>query len=848
MFEKDDEKYLKRLIANNQVLLFLGSGFSRDAQNRLGEKFPTGWELGDKIWNFLDYPGEYDGTSLPEMYQAFVGSPKKKYQKIEFLDSTLLSGDIPELYNEIVKPFWYKIYTLNVDDIVEKVFRKEGKGVEELIYPRDEYSERDPSLDNTQIIHLHGMLPCLPDEIIFSTKQYAKSSLAHQPLYAQFVYDYATLPTLFIGTDLNEPLFERYIESREGKGGYRELRPKSYLISPTLSPVKIDNLKNHYNVHHISGTTSDFLRWLQNLNPELPDKKSILLNTFPNLISVLEYSDLSESSTKSLKEFAKSFNRVPKDRISENDRSAFLMGASPRWNDIFSEYDIPRTITTEIYELIEKHLNTKTKSEKTKLVELKGYAGSGKSTILKRLGFMLSQHGRTVFLTYSDFLPRTDHLINVLSSVKERVVIIFDNAKNVVTQLPRLLQSISSHLEYTPIIILGIRTNHASKLDRVLDPDLLDLSVFKIPDLDDSEIGHLITKLDENNLLGTLKGMTPNRRFSEFKYRARKQILVAMKEATHGKPFGDIINSEFSSIEPYEARILCLCIALNTELGFTNSKQDIVGFSKVSHIEALNYLNSVLSGTIMWVGNKDRFMIRHRILADHVIKFCADLEMLKEAYNRVLSVLAPELKKSQGYSKKFNLYKSLINHQVLYKRFKSDINHARELYDSISEFFEDDAHFWLQYGSLEVEGSGGDLTLAENYINQAESLAPDYNYIRTAKCNLYYKLSTDHSAYSYAIDYKSKADELATELILNVGRQDPHIYHIHCRGTYNFVKKWMHDPDDKKRELENLRKIIDTAIRLHPRDSRLETISSAIHRAYLQLGIDDKLVDPEIPN
>ncbi len=40
----------------------------------------------------------------------------------------------------------------------------------------------------------------------------------------------------------------------------------------------------------------------------------------------------------------------------------------------------------------------------------------------------------------------------------------------------------------------------------------------------------------------------------------------------------------------------------------------------------------------------------------------------------------------------------------------------REVYDSISLYFNDGAHFWLQYGSLEVEGRGRDLSLAENYL------------------------------------------------------------------------------------------------------------------------------------
>jgi hypothetical protein len=50
MFKESDLKYLKRLIGRNQVVLFLGSGFSRAAENRRNEKFPTGFELGKKLW------------------------------------------------------------------------------------------------------------------------------------------------------------------------------------------------------------------------------------------------------------------------------------------------------------------------------------------------------------------------------------------------------------------------------------------------------------------------------------------------------------------------------------------------------------------------------------------------------------------------------------------------------------------------------------------------------------------------------------------------------------------------------------------------------------------------------
>jgi len=848
MFPKDDQIYLKRVLSNNQALLFLGSGFSQEAKNKLDQFFSTGLSLGEKIWSFIGYKGAYDKTHLPEMYQAFLGAGIKKQLKIDFLENNLLSGTIPDEYINITIPFWFKIYTTNVDDILTNVYKRAGKGIKELIYPQDEYGERDQSLTRTQIVYLHGKLPCDPQDLLFSTQQYAKSQLAHQPLYSQFVYEYATFPTIFVGTDLNEPLFERYIEAREGKYGFRELRPKSYLITPTLSPVKADNLKNQYNVHFVPGSTGDFLTWLNSIRNELPKREEILKKTFPNLLTLYEFAAIPWASKKSLDEFALSFFRVPKDHSIEKERSGFLLGSSPRWNDIIREIDIPRVTTSGLLESIGKIFEDKSVDQKINVINIIGYAGSGKSTILKRLGFSLSQTGHTVFLSYSDYLPRIEDIISVLSLIEDRVILLFDNAKNVIAQIPTLISSIISHIKNPPIIVLAIRSNYSDKLNYYLDPEIINIHNYNLPDLNDIEINNLISKLDQYNLLGVLKGKSPNERFNTFKIKAHRQILIAMIEATSGKSFDEIIKDEFNSLDPEEAKILCVCIALNTELGYTNSKQDLVGFSKVSHIETLNYLETVLKGTIIWVGAGERFMLRHKVLADHIIKNCVSLEMLKEGYVRVLSILAPELKRATGPSKKFNLYKSLINHQVLYRRFEGSIEQAREVYDSITEYFNNDSQFWLQYGSLEVEGKGGDLKLAENYLNQAESLSPDSSFIQNAKCNLYYKLACDQDNITKATYYKEKADSMAQGLILRVGKEEPHIYHIYCTGRYKFIIRWISDNNQKKSELRDLKKSIQTAIRFHPRDRRFDIISQAVQRAYLNLGLSENLEDPEIPS
>src|SRR5690606_18692099 len=102
-------------------------------------------------------------------------------------------------------------------------------------------------------------------------------------------------------------------------------------------------------------------------------------------------------------EFGQSFHLVPTAMTVEGDRSFYLLGATPRWEDIFAELDAPREITAELLANIEEELDQDSPSLRT--WALLGTAGSGKSTVLRRLAVQLSRNGRLVFLTNSEELP-----------------------------------------------------------------------------------------------------------------------------------------------------------------------------------------------------------------------------------------------------------------------------------------------------------------------------------------------------------------------------------------------------------------------------------------------------------
>jgi len=261
LFTPDDQAYLLRRLGQNDCILFLGAGFSREASNRLSQPMPLSHDLCQALWDFLGYRDKWDGTPLPDMYQAFLTSGKTFVEMSAFLEERLLTSKVPDTYDHITQPFWYRIYTTNVDDLVKRVYKRvPGSATLQVLgFPQDDLIERDQTLEQIQVVFLHGHLPCRPDELTFSVRQFARRASVQSPLYQAFISDYSTRPTVFIGTELNEPLFWQHLEVREQRRrGISEQRPKSFLIAPRISPPQAAQLEQ-LNVVPVSGSAGDFL-------------------------------------------------------------------------------------------------------------------------------------------------------------------------------------------------------------------------------------------------------------------------------------------------------------------------------------------------------------------------------------------------------------------------------------------------------------------------------------------------------------------------------------------------------------------------------------------------------------
>lgn len=832
MFQALDEQYLLRNLAQNQVILFLGAGFSRDAKNTLRSPMPTSVALSVALWKWLSYPGEHDGTTLQEMYQAALGSGRKKAELQGFLHAQLLCGEIPSAYDAITKAFWHRIYTTNVDDLVEQVYRRSARvDLEVLAYPGDETKDRDQLIERIQLIHLNGRLPCDPEDLTFSVRQYARRAGSHDPLYHQFAREYPYLPTIFIGTELNELLLWQYIELRASRArAQSEYRAKSFLIAPHISPPRRAQLKE-FNVIPVEGYAADFLGWLNAHANELPDRETILRQSAPTYLEIMRVVGADRRSERDLRDFAVCFHQVPLSPAPHPGRSQYLLGTSPRWEDILQNLDAPREITGKIYEEISGTLDAR---PNLRLVAILGSAGCGKSTILRRLGLMLAQAGRSVYLTNSEEIPRAEAIARALHALNVRATLLFDNAESAIGLLPSLAVALAK-LEKPPVMVVASRTN---EFDRRIGrfAEVAEITEHSVPHLTDGETQGVIGTLDRNNLLGRLKGLSAEQRLREFKIRAHRQILVAMREATSGRGFDEILNDEFERLEPREAKILYLCTALATDAGYRLQKQEFMGCSQVEPAETLHLLERTLLDIVLRTGpSEDLLLLRHRQIAEYMVERAAPRPILREAYIRLLTVLAEEVTGKDTRSRTFRLYRDLINHHTIFTRFTRDVEEARSIYDSIPVAFDTDAQFWLQYGSLELEA--GSLDLAESYLRSADSLHPGNRYIRNAIGNLLLKKAIVAPAKQDALQYREEGSRLLLGAPEELNQRDFYTYLIYMTQRLNWLRTWAETYEERKLDLEHLRGIAAQGCKTYPRSRDLSQLKDEVEREYFSLAV-----------
>lgn len=828
---------LGRALRTNRLVLFLGAGFSTDAINQLDEPIPVGETLCRKLWSFLRYPQEYDGTPLKDLFELCLLRDKKQ---LAFLLRDLFTADrLAPWYELLTKPYWYRIYTTNVDNIVERTYGSNGvqPRLEVINGQSADYKDRDQFLESIQLIKLNGVDLSSPDQLTFSFRQYARRASENPTWYDHFVRDYADLPTVFLGTKLDEPLFWQAVEARGKRFCGKERRSKAFVIAPSFTTVfrqKFDAL----GITPIEGSAREFLELIA--APEnLPTREEIIAQLHPGLIETLSAAGVTSHIQQThLQQFLSAFQLVRQPERTPRVGKEFLLGAGPDWSDIYAELDAHRDCEDALLSVIRQSLS----AVQPVGVVVAGSAGSGKSTVLMRIALRLANEGVQVLFSNPFYSVAAHHIAPSLATFAEPLVIFVDDAATALKTLTALTET-ARLTERRIIIVAAERSNRSGRVMQRL-ATLNRSEEFAIPNLTDRDIDALIDKLSEFNLLGKLAGKTRNEQRYEFAIRAEKQILVAMREATRGQPFDQIIESEFESIESREAQVAYLAICLATSFNNIVTTEQFLSLTDLFPNEALELLDTQLKGiVVLREPHRRAVQARHRVIAEALLDYLAPREVVRDAYVRLLQTLAHDLDFQQpNRSKVFKLYREVINHRLIQKRFRTEIASARAIYESLEGYLKRDYHFLHQYGSLELEYN--ELATAENYLIQAEELAPKSDFIQSTKALLFYKQAiASHKLHEAAV-LRDEARKILLEL-LETRDADPYPAHILCSQELDWIEHWPTRFEERRRLMNALRDDVASLAKKLPHSRRLQDIKKRIDEHYLEMASPRLKEEPE---
>jgi len=810
--------HLRGQFERARPILFTGAGFSVGTRNVAGAPLPSLESLRGQLWT-LCFPGTAyeEGNSLQDLYEHAALRHRRELAELLQRQLTVDAESVAEWYSHIFSLPWQRIYTLNIDDLPTAASRKYE--LPRVIVP---ISATNPTkvgvrdfAEEVELVYLNGNLDDVPDHVTFSVTQYAERLARPDPWYIRFSADLLTNPVVFIGTRLDEPPMWQHVTMRHGPGSreMRELRQRSYLVTPTLDKARAALLAE-FNVVWVPMTAEQF-------SERVLGQMGEAANVGRNFLATKPTNDgQGQAVLKEVTELAGN----------PSQQNEFLLGEEPVWADLQSG----RAIAREVDEALQRTVHNATRDEpKPRAIVITGTAGSGKSTSLMRACLLLSGEGRRVGWVgrESDLTPGA--IRSAMRSNDPPAMLAIDDADIYGTELSPLVRDVVLRKPH-PLVLLGIRSG---RVDHVLNPVVMEgiqTLEFPMPPLADSDISSLVRLLEREKRLGILTGRPRAEQEAAFRGQAGRQLLVAMLQATSGRRFEEKAFEEFGEL-PGDSQVVYAITALASAYRFGLGKDEILIASGNRSNVALNCVEQLVKRHVITMRPDGQIWARHRVIAEIVRDQLAKRGQLTLPISGLALLAASKVTATLSRSARpWRMLRVFINHEFLLRHGGDEF--ARNLYGTLQEPLTWDYHFWLQRGSLEVEH--GDLAMAEHYLNTARALAPEDPYVDNEYAYLLFRKAIDNPAAGEAADLVQEATDSLEYLITKIAT--PYPYHVLGTQGLAWARRGIPSSQERGRFLQKLTARLEEGCAKYPKALELKQILEAVKREYFNLAIPQR--------
>ncbi|MFD2183498.1 SIR2 family protein [Rhodoplanes azumiensis] len=408
---KIDPTYLDELkptLLAGRYSLFLGAGASCDSFDSKLAALPTGDALRKQLVKLKELK---ENSSLSRAYAQLSDDEVLKFITERFANCT--PGPTA---NKLPGFFWNRIYTLNVDNVIEASYKTNKSNQHAIPFTHKSLYRNPEDVNSLQIVHIHGWAGKPDDGYVFSLPDYVRNMGPGNPWIDVLAQTIATEPFIIAGTSLEEPDLEYFLTNRTPSTVRRDRGP-SFLIEPFPDPGTLRDCERHGLILY-PGTLLEFFAELDVAFPTRPFPASAA-------VGFTEKAFNTKPNNKDLALFSRDFAFIVAKQEQENADLGFYVGREPALSDISLNRDASRRSTSQLKTIIKSPFERGRWNKNFLIVD--DVAGGGKSTVLGRLAFDLSAEGFSVFSYRNLGTPDINLSARIFNNLIKPFIVFCDN-------------------------------------------------------------------------------------------------------------------------------------------------------------------------------------------------------------------------------------------------------------------------------------------------------------------------------------------------------------------------------------------------------------------------------------
>lgn len=672
-------------------ILFLGSGFSRQAQNIRRENLPSAKGLREQFAALLGVaPDAYDLRILADAIDS-----DNQLDLYRTLRDTFTVSNVAENQKRILELPWRKIYTTNYDDSIELFYRQVRANV-----PSYSYNDKTPrKIEDGTVIHLHGMIREITEDnvlnqLILSEAAYIKQHFETSPWYYEFTRDLKICTACyFVGYSLSDYHISSILMQNPSlraktffivEEGYDRILAATMNKYGSVVPIGMD--KFSVLCHSLPAPTPDYnprtMRFFRYVDP-VKDRRTLSPPTINEIFDLLTYGTLNYQLCMST-----------------------LPGAG---------YVVPRQA------LVEKAASF---FDSARCLLVHSRIGNGKTTFLYILAHRLLDAGYQCFWCKSEleelqsYHPRLQADIQTLKRLNQPVII-FDSYDMGIELAKALSQEIPK-AKFVITVRTGVHTARSHEIFSKLPERCERINLNRLLDDDINDFRALLSSIGIS--------MEEQRRVLKRRNEFREVVLALFGNRKVRRGLTDALKPLLDDVEYRKVFIASHILKwigqdvddslLHIVTGGDPYRQ-IMRFPDVSE-DVFSF-------------DDDSFSVRSSILSDYLI----ENHFTKDDVVSLLERLVVESVRRISTRRGRTVLGRLMRFEALYRAVHRDLDELTNLFERWrrNDLVSREPLFWLQYAILKARAS--DWRLAESFIGMAYSRASEIPGFETYQIDTY---------------------------------------------------------------------------------------------------------------